>query len=203
MRRNTIETVLGAVVLAVAALFLLFAYRSADLGSVQGYELEAHFSSTGGLQTGSDVRISGVKVGTVNAQTLDPKTFLAVVRMSIDSSVQLPKDTVAVIASESLLGGKFMALEPGGDPDTIPAGGRIEYTQSTPGIEQLLGQVIFSLQSMSGGQQQGNSGQGGAAQGSAVQGGAVQGGAAPGGATSAPPAQPGGAPSQAGGLLGR
>lgn len=194
MRRNTIETVLGAVVLAVAALFLLFAYRSADLGSVQGYEVEAHFSSTGGLQTGSDVRISGVKVGTVNGQSLDPKTFLAVVRMSIDSSVQLPKDTVAVIASESLLGGKFMALEPGGDPDTIPAGGRIEYTQSTPGIEQLLGQVIFSLQSMSGGQQQGSSGQGNSGQGSPAQG----------GTSGAAPAQPGGSPSQAGGgLLGR
>jgi phospholipid/cholesterol/gamma-HCH transport system substrate-binding protein len=160
MRRNTIETVLGAVVLAVAGLFLLFAYKSADLGSVQGYEVQANFSSTGGLQTGSDVRISGVKVGTVQSQSLDPKTYLAVVSMSIDKSVRLPKDTVAVIASESLLGGKFMALEPGGDPDMIAEGGRIEFTQSTPGIEQLLGQVIFSLQSM-GSQQQGGQQQGG------------------------------------------
>ncbi|HYD32029.1 MAG TPA: outer membrane lipid asymmetry maintenance protein MlaD [Azospirillaceae bacterium] len=177
MRRNVIETVLGAVVLLVAGFFLVFAYTSSDLSAVKGYEVTANFSSVGGLQNGSDVRISGVKVGTVVSQTLDAKTYLAVVRMSVDPNIKLPKDTVALIASESLLGGKYMALEPGGDPDMIPAGGRIEYTQSTPGIEQLLGQVIFSLQSM------GKSG--------------GEGGGAP--APSAPPAQPGAKPS--GGLL--
>jgi len=149
MRRNVIETVLGGVVLAVAAVFLAFAYKSADLRKVQGYELTANFSSITGLQSGADVRISGVKVGSVSALTLDPKSYQAVVHLSLDNTVKLPKDTAAVIASESLLGGKFLSLEPGGDPDTIKPNGRIEYTQSTPGLEQLLGQVIFSLQSMS------------------------------------------------------
>lgn len=149
MRRNVIETVLGGVVLAVAAVFLAFAYRSADLRKVEGYALTANFSSITGLQSGADVRISGVKVGSVSALTLDPKSYQAVVHLSLDNTVKLPKDTAAVIASESLLGGKFLSLEPGGDPDTIQPNGRIEYTQSTPGLEQLLGQVIFSLQSMS------------------------------------------------------
>ncbi|MBP2230156.1 outer membrane lipid asymmetry maintenance protein MlaD [Azospirillum agricola] len=149
MRRNVIETVLGGVVLAAAAVFLAFAYKSADLRKVQGYELTANFSSITGLQSGADVRISGVKVGSVSALTLDPKSYQAVVHLSLDNTVKLPKDTAAVIASESLLGGKFLSLEPGGDPDTIQPNGRIEYTQSTPGLEQLLGQVIFSLQSMS------------------------------------------------------
>ncbi len=151
MRRNVIETVLGGVVLAVAAVFLTFAYKSADLRKVQGYELTANFSSITGLQSGADVRISGVKVGSVSALTLDPKSYQAVVHLSIDNTVKLPKDTAAVIASESLLGGKFLSLEPGGDPDVIKPNGRVEYTQSTPGLEQLLGQVIFSLQSMSKG----------------------------------------------------
>lgn len=146
MRRNMIETVLGGVVLAVAAVFLIFAYTSADLGSVDGYEVSANFTSVGGLQNGSDVRISGVKVGSVTGQSLDPQTYLAVVRMSISPDVRLPRDTVAVIASESLLGGRYMALEPGGEEEFIEPGGRVEYTQSTPGLEQLLGQVIFSLQ---------------------------------------------------------
>jgi phospholipid/cholesterol/gamma-HCH transport system substrate-binding protein len=110
----------------------------------------ANFSSVGGLQNGSDVRISGVKVGSVTGQTLDPDTFLAVVRMNIDPAIRLPGDTVAVIASESLLGGRYMALEPGGAEELIEPGGRIEYTQSTPGIEQLLGQVIFSMQGAGG-----------------------------------------------------
>lgn len=148
MRRNVIETVLGGVVLAVAAFFLAFAYTSADLRKVDGYEITANFSSISGLQGGADVRISGVKVGTVTGLTLDAKSYQAVVHMSIDPDIKLPKDTAAVIASESLLGGKFLSLEPGGEPDMIAAGGRVQYTQSTPGIEQLLGQVIFSLQSM-------------------------------------------------------
>jgi len=93
------------------------------------------------------VRISGVKVGTVTSMTLDPKTFQAVVGMSIDPQIHLPTDTAAIVASESLLGGKFLSLEPGGDEAMIKPGGRIQMTQSTPGFEQLLGQVIYSLQS--------------------------------------------------------
>ena len=154
MRRNIIETVLGAVVLLVAGFFLVFAYTSADLHKVKGYLLTARFTSIGGLQNGADVRISGVKVGSVAGLTLDPATYLAVVHLSIDPAVKLPRDTVALVASESLLGGKYLSLEPGGDSDQLAPGARIEYTQSTPGFEQLLGQVIFSLQNV--GKNQGN-----------------------------------------------
>ncbi len=149
MRRNVIETVLGGVVLAVAGFFLAFAYTSADLRKVDGYEITANFSSISGLQSGADVRISGVKVGSVTALTLDPKSYQAVAHMSIHPDIKLPTDTAAVIASESLLGGKYLSLEPGGESEMIKPNGRVEYTQSTPGIEQLLGQVIFSLQNMS------------------------------------------------------
>lgn len=148
MHKNVIETVLGAVVLLVAGFFLAFAYSSADLRKVDGYRLTAQFSSIGGLQNGADVRISGVKVGSVVGLTLDAASFLAVVHLSIDPSIRLPRDTVALVASESLLGGKYLSLEPGGDPERIPEDGRIEYTQSSPGFEQLLGQVIFSLQNI-------------------------------------------------------
>jgi phospholipid/cholesterol/gamma-HCH transport system substrate-binding protein len=148
MRRNIIETVLGGVVLCVAAVFLVFAYTSANLRKVAGYEVTAAFNSISGLQAGADVRISGVKVGTVLSLTLDQQTYRAVVSMSIDPSVRLPHDTGAMIASESLLGGKYLALEPGGDPEMIPSGGRIEFTQSSPGLEQILGQVMFNLQNM-------------------------------------------------------
>ncbi len=150
MKNNIIETVLGAVVLAVAALFMVFAYTSADIGRVEGYTVTASFTDLGGLQVGSDVRIGGVKVGAVAAQRLDPVTFLAEVSLTLDPTIKLPLDTSAIIASESLLGGKYLALEPGGDPDVIAPGGRIEYTQSQPGFEQLLGQVIYSLQDIGG-----------------------------------------------------
>ncbi|HYC02459.1 MAG TPA: outer membrane lipid asymmetry maintenance protein MlaD [Azospirillaceae bacterium] len=151
MRRNVIETVLGAVVLAVAGFFLFFAYTSANIRTGDGYPLEARFSSSGGINPGAVVRISGVKVGTVTGQSLDPKSFQAVITMEIDNGVQLPRDTTAVIASESLLGGRFLDLQPGGDEEMLKPGERIEYTQAAVNLEDLLGRFMFS----SGGQKPG------------------------------------------------
>ena len=114
MSRNVIETVMGAVVLAVAAFFLFFAYGSADLRAVDGYEVIARFDRIDGLEPGANVAISGVRVGRVISTQLDPTTYLAEVHMSIASDVELPIDTIATVASESLLGGRFMSLDPGG-----------------------------------------------------------------------------------------
>ncbi len=147
MNRNVIETVMGAVVLLVAGFFLFFAYTTSNVKSVSGYTLEARFTSTGGLAAGSDVRISGVKVGTVTQQYLDSQTYQAVVRMEIDSNVKLPRDTTASIASESLLGGRYLKLDPGGEEDKLKAGDRIEYTQSAVNLEDLLGRFIFNSSS--------------------------------------------------------
>ncbi len=146
MKRNVIETVLGAVVLTVALVFLAFSYSTANIGSASGYDLTANFSSTGGLAVGDDVVISGVKVGAVTRVDLDPNTYLARVTMDIEPSVRLPDDTAALISSESLLGGKYLALEPGASEDILPPGGRIQYTQAPQNLEQLLGQFIFSMQ---------------------------------------------------------
>ena len=144
MRGNVIETVMGAVVIVVAGLFLVFAYNTSQRRAVSGYELSAEFSRIDGIRQGSDVRISGIKIGSVAAEELDPKTFLAVVRMSIDPSVKLPDDTVAEIISAGLLGDKYMSLVPGGSDVVIPPGGRIKYTQSSVSLESLIGQTIFS-----------------------------------------------------------
>lgn len=145
MQRNVMETVLGAVVLVVAGGFLTFAYKTIDIAPAEGYEITASFNKIDGLEAGSPVRISGVKVGQVLGFTLDPANYTAIVRMNIDDGVKIPADTAAVIASAGLLDGKFLSLEPGGDEEMLPPGGKIEYTQSTPGLEQLLGQVIFSM----------------------------------------------------------
>jgi phospholipid/cholesterol/gamma-HCH transport system substrate-binding protein len=144
MTGNVIETVMGAVVLVVAAFFLFFAYSTSQVRAVQGYQLTAQFDSVSGIHDGSDVRIAGVKVGSIVSETLDPKTFLADVRMSIDPAYKIPDDTVAEILSAGLLGDKFMALVPGGSEQTIPPGGRIKFTQSPVSLENLIGQMIFS-----------------------------------------------------------
>ncbi|HVC56450.1 MAG TPA: outer membrane lipid asymmetry maintenance protein MlaD [Stellaceae bacterium] len=144
MRENIIEAVMGAVVLVIAALFLVFAYRTSQLREVAGYTVSADFERVDGVRPGGDVRISGIKVGSILSENLDPKTFLADVRMSIDPSIKLPDDTVAEIVSAGLLGDKYMSLVPGGSDKTIPAGGKIKYTQSSVSLESLIGQMIFS-----------------------------------------------------------
>ena len=144
MTGNMIETVMGGVVLVVAALFLFFAYSTSQVRAVQGYEVSAQFDSVSGIHDGTDVRIGGVKVGTIVSETLDPNTFLANVRISIENAYKLPDDTVAKIVSSGLLGDKFLALVPGGSEQTIPPGGRIKFTQSPISIEDLIGQLMFS-----------------------------------------------------------
>ena len=144
MRGNVIETVMGAVVLVVAALFLFFAYSTSQLRSVPGYPLTANFEHIDGIRDGSDVRISGIKVGSVLSATLDPKTFLATVTMSVEPNIKLPDDSVAEIVSSGLLGDKYMSLVPGGSDKDIPAGGQIKYTQSSVSLEHLIGQMMFS-----------------------------------------------------------
>lgn len=147
MRRNAIETVMGAVVLIVAGLFLFFSYTSSGVRAIDGYTVTAKFDRVDGLAVGGDVRLSGIRVGTVTEQTLDPETYLAVVRMSIDPAVRLPKDSSAEIVSAGLLGERYLALVPGGAEEMIPDGGTILYTQSPVSLENLIGQLIFSNQS--------------------------------------------------------
>lgn len=145
MSHNAIETAVGAIVLAAAAVFMVFAMKTVDVSSNDGYPVKAAFINANGLNTGSDVRIGGVKVGSVADISLDPVSFEAVVTLNIKEDVKLPTDTSATIRSESLMGGKFMALEPGGDEKNLAAGERIEHTQSVPDLEQMLGQAIFSM----------------------------------------------------------
>ena len=147
MKRSVIETVLGAVVLLLAGFFLAFAYKTADVKKISGYRITASFSGIGSLGIGDDVRISGVKIGSVAGLSLNPESYLAMVTMSIDPSIKLPDDTAAIIASESLLGGQYMELQPGASETYLKDGDQIQYTQAPQNLEQLLGKFIFSLQS--------------------------------------------------------
>lgn len=144
MQSKLVETIAGAAVIAVAVLFGIYAYGAAEIGKVDGYSLTARFARIDGLALGNDVRISGVKVGTVVAQELDRDTFEAVVQLAIDPQVRVPADTAAKIVSESLLGGKFISLEPGGEEDLLADGDEIAYTQGSVNLEELIGQVIYS-----------------------------------------------------------
>ena len=150
MRRNLIETILGAVVLVVAAFFLAFAYSNASLRKVQGTDYVAKFNRIDGINPGGDVKMSGIKVGSITSVSIDPQTYVAVVHLSVDPKVQLPTDTSAEIASEGLLGGKYLSLVPGADDKKIPPGGEIRFTQGPINLEEMIGQLIFSNQAGKG-----------------------------------------------------
>ena len=136
--------------LLVAAGFLAFAVAHSGRSTASGYTLVARFDRIDGLNPGADVRIGGVKVGTVVDEIIDPKTFQAVVTLTVRDDMRLPKDTSAEVTSESLLGGKFLNLTPGGDAALIAPGGTITLTQSSISLEALLGKFIFSATSLSG-----------------------------------------------------
>jgi len=151
MGRNAIETVMGAAVLLVAGLFVYFAYNTAQIKGVSGYEVTARFFTVGGLAKGSDVRISGIKVGTVTDSRLDPVTFDAVVTLSISPEVQLPADTEATIASSGMLGDKYVMLLPGREAARLAAGGVIAKTKDFQSLEDQVGEIIFLATGGSGG----------------------------------------------------
>jgi phospholipid/cholesterol/gamma-HCH transport system substrate-binding protein len=144
LTRHAIETVMGGVVLLVAAFFLVFAYTRGNLAAVEGYAISARFSAIDGLKIGDDVRISGIRVGSVVGQTLEPEYYRAVVAMSIDPGVTLPEDSAAMIASDGLLGGKYVAIQPGAMEETLPPGGEITMTQPSVNLETLLGKLIYN-----------------------------------------------------------
>lgn len=144
MKRNVIETVMGGVVLLVAVTFLIFAYASSDLRRVDGYEVIARFNRVDGLANGADVRLSGIKIGSVVDQELDPESYLAVVRLGIAEDIRLPTDTTAKIQSDGLLGNNYVVLEPGADEEMIADGGEIVFTQDPVNLADLIGRFIFS-----------------------------------------------------------
>ena len=143
MGRNLAETVMGGVVLAVAMVFLYFFATTAQIQAVQGYDISAKFLKIGGLQKGSDVRVSGINVGTVTGHRLDPETFDAVVNMTIKPDVKLPADTMATIASAGMIGGKYIRLRPGRSKDHLKVGGTIGKTEDFKSLEEQVGEIIF------------------------------------------------------------
>ena len=133
------ETILGAIVAAIAVGFLGFAVtRAGNANAAGGYDLWARFQRVDGINVGADVRISGVKVGAVSKVGIDPETYYAKVTMTVDPTVKLPDDSSARISSDGLLGGAYVSLEPGGAEAMLPKGGEILNTQGSVDILSVL-----------------------------------------------------------------
>lgn len=145
MNKRPVETIMGIVVLLVAAFFVYFAYSVSDLQVVKGYQLTAKFLKIGGLETGADVRINGIKVGTVIGQKLDNENYDAEIKLSIASDIKLPVDSAATIASNGLMGNKFIKIEPGKSKELLKDGDEISHTKDFKTLEDMVGEVIFMV----------------------------------------------------------
>ena len=145
MSENRAEILAGAAVLAAAIGFLVYATGGQGLSAQAGtYPLKASFRSVDGITPGSDVRLAGVKVGSITSLTLNPETFFADATVAIDTKIQLPTDTAILISSEGLLGGNFVELVPGGMPDVLAPGDEIEDTQGSVSLISLLMKFVSS-----------------------------------------------------------
>jgi phospholipid/cholesterol/gamma-HCH transport system substrate-binding protein len=151
-REHLVEAAVGFLVVLIAVWFVLFSWNRTGGGARAGaMQVNALFPNAAGVNVGTDVRVAGLKVGTVSAQRLDPQTFQVAVTMAIDPDVKIPADSSAAITSEGLLGGTYVALLPGGDPNPLKNGDTIVDTQGSMDLMGLIGGFINKPASGSGG----------------------------------------------------
>ena len=147
-RRSAAELLAGGIVILIALGFLAYALVNSGRAQVGGMTLTANFDNIGALSPGSDVRIAGVKVGSVVAEGIDPKTYQAKLTFTVASNIALPTDSSAVVSTGGLLGGGFLTLSPGGAETMLRNGQAITITQSAVNLEDLLGKFIFNVGSL-------------------------------------------------------
>lgn len=144
MAENATEVAVGGAVLAAAAGFLFYVVNATGVGSAPSgvYELGASFRSVQGIAVGTDVRMAGVKIGTVTGLDLNPTTFRADTTFTVQDDILLPDDSGIIVASEGLLGGNFIEIVPGGSPINLEPGEEIIDTQGAVGLIELLTKFV-------------------------------------------------------------
>jgi phospholipid/cholesterol/gamma-HCH transport system substrate-binding protein len=143
---SKVETLVGAAVIALALGFFFYASKTAGIGgsvAAGGYKVIAEFDNAEGINVGTDVRLAGIKIGTVTGQSLNVENYMARVEMSLDPTVSLSDDTAAKVTSEGLLGGKFIAMEPGGSETKLAEGSMMTLTQGAVDIWSLISSAMF------------------------------------------------------------
>ena len=146
LKQRWFEILLGGAVLGIALFFLSWAAANSNdtkEGTVQ--RIAADFTSIKGLRVGNDVRIGGVKIGTVENLAINPESFQAQVTMAIRNDVSLPTDTAVAIISDGLLGGAYMRVSPGNSNQIISDGGKFTIVEQSATLEELLGKAVFII----------------------------------------------------------
>lgn len=138
------ELIAGAVVLAVAAGFLMWSTMRGGAVSAGSYALRAAFPNIEGVEVGTDVRLAGVPIGRVTGIRLNPETYYAEATLSVPDTVKLPVDSAALIQQNGLLGGGYLELQPGGSPDLLAPGDEIEDVQGSVSLLSLMMKFVDS-----------------------------------------------------------
>jgi len=145
MRSNIFESIVGAFVISISILFLFLGFSSMKFNNSDNYNISAFFNRIDGIKIGSDIRMSGIKIGTVAKQVLDNSTFEAKVFMSIDAKILIPDDSSAKITSDGLLGGNYISIEPGGSNIFLLNNEEVLFTQGSVDLIGLVGEALFSV----------------------------------------------------------
>ena len=143
MKENVLEILVGSVVLILAFVFLIFSLSNTGFQQ-KGKFINAEFGNIAGLKVGDDVLIAGIKVGEVSSNTLDSKSYLAVVKLNLQNNIFIPEDSVAKISSASLLGGQYVEIIPGASDEMLKDDETIYDTRDPVSLTDLLGQAVFS-----------------------------------------------------------
>ncbi|MDC0185042.1 MAG: outer membrane lipid asymmetry maintenance protein MlaD [Alphaproteobacteria bacterium] len=146
MKSNTFEAIVGAFVIILSLVFLFYGFSTMKLQNSDNYNISALFNRIDGIKIGSDIRMSGIKIGTVANQELDNSSFEAKVLMSIDSKILIPDDSSAKITSDGLLGGNYISIEPGGSDIYLLNNEEIFFTQGSVDLIGLVGEALFSVE---------------------------------------------------------
>jgi phospholipid/cholesterol/gamma-HCH transport system substrate-binding protein len=140
-QNNPAETVIGAIVVAVIVILLAFGYSRNGSGAASGYELDARLPKVDGLGVGTDVRLAGIKIGTVSELTLDPRTYLVTVHMNIRDDIKIPADSSLLVTSSGILGSSYLSITPGGDDKMLAAGSYFDNVQGSIDLMNLVGRI--------------------------------------------------------------
>ncbi len=143
IRQHGAEALIGLLIVVLAVWFVVFAWQRTGGGAAYGgIPITAQFQSASGIKVGTDVRVAGIKVGTVTGLSLDPKTYMANVALALNPGTRVPADSSLAVSSEGLLGGNFLNVLPGGDATPLKAGDTIVDTQGSLDLNSLIGQFI-------------------------------------------------------------
>ncbi|MBS39313.1 MAG: outer membrane lipid asymmetry maintenance protein MlaD [Pseudomonadota bacterium] len=146
MRSNTFETFIGAIVIILAVSFLFYSFSITDNNSEGTYQIKATFNRIDGIQIGSDVRLSGIKIGSVAKSSLNQTTYEADLVLVIDDSIYIPDDSSAKITMDGLLGSNYISIEPGGSDIYLTENDYLLYTQGSIDLIGLVGEALFSVE---------------------------------------------------------